>query len=357
MARFSYHTVSSIINHIFTLRKTQHIVFCLMITGICLARKGIMAEMAREVPGSKNLAYRARRFWRFVANPRFKPETLRASWMRWVIKTFCKGNVLFIAMDWTTFPGGIKLLMAAIPFAGRAIPLYWEFHKDYDIPDSQNLIEHRFVSTLLALSPTGYRIILVADRGFGRAEFVQFLQDLHIDFVLRVKADVFITTKKGRAIKLRDSVLKPNISAVFKQATYRQDGVVSGITVVGITYAGLDDPWWLVTNLQPEQAIRKYEKRFAIEEWFRDLKHELDIDSIYTKRQKRVAIIVFAACVSYGLLLMLGKLAKQYPAWVKQVVTNNSYSLIFLALRFIAGLIPNRAFYYRFVRVVTIPGG
>lgn len=354
MARFSPHTISSIIDNIFPLRKSQLKVFSLLITGICLARKGIMTEMARKVPGPKHLRSKAKRFWRFAANPRFKPEMLMAIWVKWVIKIFCKGNVLCIAIDWTDFPGNNKILMAAIPFAGRAIPIYWEFHKDCDIPDSQNLEEHRFVLKLLTFIPPRYRIILVADRGFGRAEFVQFLIDQQIDFVLRVKADVFITTKKGRAIKLREYILKPNIPAVFKTAAYRQDSVVSGVTVVGITYAGLDDPWWLVTNLPPEQAIREYEKRFDIEEWFRDLKHELDIDAIRAKHKKT---IVFAACVSYGLLLTLGKLAKRYPAWVKQVVTNNAYSLIFLALRFIAEMIPNRSFYYRWVRVITIPDG
>lgn len=353
MARFSPHTVSTIIDNIFPLRQSQLKVFCLLITGMCLARKGIMTEMARKVPGPKILRSRAKRFWRFAANPRFKPETLMANWAKWVIRTFCKGSVLLIAIDWTDFPGDNNILMAAIPFAGRAIPLYWEFHKYENIPDSQNLIEHRFVSKLLGFIPAGYRIKVVADRGFGRAEFVQFLKDQHIDLVLRVKSNVYINTKR-RKILLRDYILKPNIPVVFKNITYREDGVVSGVTVVGIVYAGFDDPWWLITNLTSEQAIREYEKRFDIEEWFRDLKHELDIDTIRTKHKKP---IVFSACVSYGLLMTLGKLAKKYPSWVKQVVTNNAYSLIFLALRFIAGLIPNRAFYYRWVRVIAIPDG
>ena len=48
-----------------------------------------------------------------------------------------------------------------------------------------------------------WKVIIVADRGFQRAEFLQFLKRQRLSFVIRVKGDAFI--KRGRYTgKLRD---------------------------------------------------------------------------------------------------------------------------------------------------------
>jgi hypothetical protein len=360
MAALSPHGVKRVIGAIFPcLTKPQQKSLSIFVTGLCKARSGIMAESARKITGATSLRDRVKRIYRFVANKRFKPHALFRLWISWAIKSFIKKKQITIAIDWTELPGRIRVLMAGIPFAGRAIPLYWILIRNADITDSQTLVEERFVTKLKALLPPDFTPVLVFDRGFRGATFIQFLKDLQVLFVVRVTADVYVTAKKGRTVKLRDYTLKPNIPQVFKNAAYREDGLVKGITVIGITIAqNKDDPWWLVTNLsKTEHAIRVYERRFDIEEWFRDLKHELDIDTIYTKRIKRVRVILLTACISYGLLLLLGRLAKKYPAWIKRVVTNSCYSLIFLALRLIEERIPNRSFFSRWVRSATVPGG
>ena len=360
MAALSPHAVKRVIGTVFpSLTKPQKKNLSLFVTGLCKARSGIMAESARNIPGAARLRDRVKRIYRFVSNKHFKPQALFRVWIPWTLRTFIKETRITIAVDWTELPGGIRVLMAGIPFAGRALPLYWVLLRNADITDSQTLVEERFVEKLKALLPTTIIPVFVFDRGFRGATFMQFLKDLGVLFVVRVTADVYITTKKNRSVKLRTHLLKPHIPAVFKNATYREDQVVKGVTVIGITIAQKnDDPWWLVTNLvKTEQAIRIYARRFDIEEWFRDLKHELDIDTLYTKRIGRVTVILLTACISYGLLLLLGRLAKKYPAWVKRVVTNSCYSPIFLALRLIEEKIPNRSFFSRWTALATIPGG
>lgn len=68
--------------------------------------------------------------------------------------------------------------MIAIPFKGRAIPLIWQLVLHSEIKDSQNLIEQRLIARLNNIVKDVFpekRLLLTADRGFGRATFIEFL--------------------------------------------------------------------------------------------------------------------------------------------------------------------------------------
>jgi hypothetical protein len=160
------------------LRKTQGSNLALAVYGMVKKRSGIISELVRDpqIPGSNKHKHRRKKLDRFLSNPGFKPEQLFEWWIAWVLKVLVTGKYVSIALDWTTLPGNRQCLMAAIPFYGRGIPLMWRVMATWeDITDSQNRIEERFVARLLNLIPNDKRIIILADRGFGRAEFAKFL--------------------------------------------------------------------------------------------------------------------------------------------------------------------------------------
>lgn len=204
---FSAQFVKRLIGKIFpTLRKTHKVNFSYGVFGHIKAQSGLMSEIVREVPGAKKHKHRLKRFWRFLSNPRVNPDQLRFFWIRWVIKKFSHDSVIKLAMDWTTLPGNIQCLMIAMPFHGRAIPLIWHIVLHSQIKDSQNRIEERLVARLINLINKSFpdkKLLLTADRGFGRASFFQFLLRKQVLFVIRVKADVGITTHEGKKIMLR----------------------------------------------------------------------------------------------------------------------------------------------------------
>lgn len=203
LSSFNVTLIKGWVKRIFpTLRKTQSVNLSLGILGSVKSSSGLLSEMVRQVPGAKKHKHRLKRLDRFVSNPRIKVGNLMTSWCKWVVSTFVPGKYLVISLDWTTLPGNIQVLMAATPYAGRAVPLLWVATTYRAFKDSQNRIEERLISNLTKIIPQGKRIILVADRGFGRTSLVNFLSDLDILFVLRVKADVVITTKKGQKINL-----------------------------------------------------------------------------------------------------------------------------------------------------------
>lgn len=306
--------------------------------GIMKGRSSIFSNIVREIPGAIKHKHRLKRFWRFISNHLVKPERLVVYWVVWCIHTFTKGTYVPVALDWTTLPGNLPCLMATIPFHGRAIPLLWQIVPFTSLKDSQNRVEERLIVWLLKLMPAGKRIILLADRGFGRATFVQFLLKHHLLFVLRVRADVIVTTRKGKKLHLRTLLLRPEVPRWFRAITYRSDGIVSGINLCTVVAYGSDDPWLLVTNLRkPESTIARYESRFQIEEWFKDMKHELGIADLQTKNLKRIRRMIFLAAVSYGITMLIGSLANRFTAWRDRLITGGKEcaSRIWFALRII----------------------
>jgi len=242
--------------------------------------------------------------------------------------------------------------MAAIPFKGRAIPLIWHICLHSDIKDSQNKKEERLVARLVNLMPEGKKMILVADRGFGRAAFTSFLKKKGILFTIRVKSKVWIKTEKGYSILLKRLYLRSQTPYWFKGITFREDGIVTGVNLAAIAALpkpGKDsDPWFLITNLRKsETTIAAYEKRFQIEEWFKDLKHELGISNMQTKNLKRARRLILISTFSYTILALTGKAAQRMEKIREQVITGGrqTASIIWFAGKIIKHSLLKRQFW------------
>lgn len=343
MSSFSVESIRSWVKQIFpSLRKTQSKNLALGIFGLVKAQSGLMSEIVRVVPGAKKHKHRLKRLWRFLSNRRVNTGDLQCLWCKWVISTFVPGRYITIALDWTTLPGNIQVLMAAIPFGGRALPLVWTTTTYQAFKDSQNRIEERLILSLTKSIPHAKRIILVADRGFGRTDLINFLIRLNVLFVLRVRADVIITTKEGKRRNLRKLKIKVGQVKWFENISYRADGGVTkvnlAITLAKPKAGEKEDPWVLVTNLRKAKtAITDYQRRFDIEEWFKDLKHELGITKLQTKDLGRVRRMVLISVVSYGLIMLVGTVTQRLSTLKDQLITGGSKvaSRIWFALRLI----------------------
>ena len=340
MSSFNIGFVKSLVGNIFpTLRRTQKVNLALGVFGLIHSQSGLMSKIAREFTGEKIYKHQLKRLWRFLSNPRVQPERLMEFWISFCVRKFCRQKQVVIALDWTTLPGNVQCLMLAIPHWGRAIPLLWQMLPYSEIKDSQNRIEERLVTKLINLFPKerGKELILVADRGFGRAGFIQFLLKKHLDFIIRVKGDVRVKPKTRNAILLRDlgKTLIANLPIWTPGVSYRDDGVVPEINLACVVATGSDDPWFLVTNLKNcSRVIKTYQLRFDIEEWFKDLKHQLGIADLQTKNLMRVRRMMFVAAISYSILMIIGTLANHFPKVKSRVIQKGKQvcSRIWLAL-------------------------
>jgi hypothetical protein len=68
--------------------------------------------------------------------------------------------------------------MAAACIRGRAVPLLWASHPQWKLLRSQNTLEEGLLRLLRTLVPESVDVVILADRGFGRAEWAAVCQEL-----------------------------------------------------------------------------------------------------------------------------------------------------------------------------------
>lgn len=257
-----------------------------------------------------------KRVWRFTTNPRVEIADAMEGVVRQLLKRRKKKPVL-VALDWTEVRQ-FHTLAATVVIGGRAVPLLWASYQEWQLSRSQNNLEEGLVRLLKTLLPEGVRVILVADRGFGRTELARTCQNLGFSYLIRITPDVWVEGKTYTG-NLRDYPVKNGIRRVLKHVDYRQKDPVEQNVVV-FWKKGLpphrDECWFLMTDLEASapRLCQLYGKRMAIEEFFRDGKSRRNgfaLRHTQITKPDRLDRLLLILVLAYLLLCGLGLRAKQ----------------------------------------------
>jgi hypothetical protein len=265
--------------------------------------------------------HRLRRLWRFLRNPGFVPEQVYPQLIRALAPCWPASLPLPLALDWTA-AAGYELLVAALPWRGRALPLWasvcagnWQ-----GLGTSRNHLEHTFieaVTSALRAVRKEMRLVWIADRGFARLSLLQFLASLEVDFCIRVNAKTKILWQ-GQKVLVRDLGVQPGQVLWLKGVIYRPEGRPFERGGIGVNLLvawkraknqpqkGLE-PWYVVTTLESaEQALAYYRRRMRIEEGFRDWKQRLGLRQAAVSRVERMARLMAGLVLATLVLALLG---------------------------------------------------
>ncbi len=301
------------------LRKSQAKTLAHLVAAAVGVGRLSLAALGRHLSGPALCKHKIKRAWRFCANPRITV----ADGMRGLIERLGRrrGEPLLVALDWVEIRS-FHTLMAAAVFGGRALPLLWASYPEWELYKSQNNLEEGLLRLLRDLVPSPVEIIVLADRGFGRAELTRTclgLPGLH--FLFRIKPDVGVRHPRWRGL-LSDYPVRPGIRRVLRQAAYRLTDPVTLNVVIrwkkGLP-AGRDEPWFLITDLPGNAAALTalYARRMAVEELFRDdksLRNGWALRLTQLTEARRLDRLLLIVALAYWLLVGLGLLAQQtYP--------------------------------------------
>ena len=317
------------------LRKSQAKTLSVLVAAALGAMRLTLAGIGRELAAADDGAakHAIKRTWRFITNPRIEPVEVMPMVMSQMWRKKFKWHArkadrrpLLISLDWTKVRGCF-VLMAAVVVEGRALPLCWESYRDKVQGRSQNALEEAMLLRIQAALPAGLRVVILADRGFGRAELIRYCQQLKRDYLIRIRGDVIVRTTTGDYYhgKLQHSPIRRGGCRSWRGVAYRRDGRVSTNLIVRWT-RGLrgeqDQPWYLATSLpvgrRRARALSElYRLRFDIEELFRDAKNEhlgWSLGKTRITRPDRLDRLILIAALAYVLLVGLGLwCAAHYP--------------------------------------------
>jgi hypothetical protein len=296
------------------LRLSQRKTLAELVEAAARVGRGTLSAIGRCLRSASAAKHAIKRVWRFCDNDLVHPEDVLPR----VVRRLTRGRKkpLLVALDWTHV-GPFHTLMAAAVLRGRAVPLVWHSYTDGQLTRSQNALEESLLRLLVTMLPGGVSVILLADRGFGRAALANTCSELRLRFLIRIKPDVCVGHPSFTG-RLDDYPVKKGMWRVLAGAAYRADGVAK-LNVVIRWKHGLppkrDEPWFLMTDLggNAVQLTDLYAKRMAVEELFRDGKdgrYGLGLGQTQVETTARLDRLILILALALILLTGLGLVAR-----------------------------------------------
>jgi hypothetical protein len=297
---------------------TQQATVSQVVCGMITCRGLILAEIARCFQTCVAFPHNLKRVFRFVSNPRLTAETSKEVLASHLIRQLHHRlrlkpqQHLEVIVDWTSaWP--YQVLSALIPLDGRAVPvLQWAVEK-WAFPGSQNSYEEQFIRSLRRCLPKTWKVVILADRGFQRVDFLSCLQRQGFHFVIRVKGDAWVESR-GYAGKLRDYPL--SVGQCFKWSHCLYHKIKRYPLKIALNCACIDgkvSSWLLATDLglSAGQIVSFYRRRFWCEESFRDQKQEFQLERVRVKQAGRLENLLLALAIALLILAIIGMRGKK----------------------------------------------
>src|SRR5437868_5022494 len=292
---------------------SQQATFAQMVCGLLVCRSLILAEIARGFETPVAFPHNLKRVERFVSNPCITSLQSKQVIARRLLRQLNHRlqvkpqQPLEIIIDWTSvWP--YQVLSALMPVAGRAVPvLQWAIARD-QLKAQQNTFEIQFIAALRRCLPKHWKVVIVADRGFQRVAFLQYLDAQGLGYVIRVKGDAGVEVA-GYSGKLREYPLAVGQCFKMSKVTYhkRQRYELKVVLNCG-RRDGKVCSWMLATNLglSARQTVAIYARRFWCEESFRDQKQEFELEGVRVKQAARLENLLLVLAMAVMILAVIG---------------------------------------------------
>ena len=292
---------------------TQQATICQIVCGMITCRCLILAEIARCFQTQVAFRHNLKRAFRYVSNERINLTQNKEVVGRRLIRQLHhrlrlkEKHYLEIIIDWTSVHP-FQVLSALVPVDGRAVPvLQWAIEKT-SLKAYQNTYEMLFISSLRRCVPKKWKAIIVADRGFQRAEFLKYLKQQGFSFVIRVKGDAWVESGRYKG-KLRDYPLSVGQCFKLRDVCYHKSKRYQMKIVLNCARAeGKVSSWLLATDLglTARQIVNIYRRRFWCEESFRDQKQEFDLEAVRVTKASRLENLLLALAIVLLILAVIG---------------------------------------------------
>jgi hypothetical protein len=214
-----------------------------------------------------------------------------------------KRGCVYLAIDRTNW-GCINILIVSLIYDKRAVLIYWEF---LGSKGSSNLtVQKRVIEKAISLF-LEYKIVILGDREFCSVTLGKWLGEKGLYFCLRQKKTTNVSEDEELYQEMKNLGLSPGTSLFLNEVNITKMKGFGGFNLAckwKKTYKGFKtkEPWFILTNLgNLEEAIKSYQKRFGIEELFRDLKsggYNLEGTNLGVERLSKLLIVVAIAQTS-----------------------------------------------------------
>jgi hypothetical protein len=302
-----YHNVTrAIVPNCPTGRITQARNLAWFITGLIVAAHCQLTRLARHMLWTGQRDSVVQRLRRVLMNVRLDVRTVYGPTVGYVLHGLNSATGIILVIDRTTIHDALNILMVSVAYRGRTLPLAWKVQK------KQGSFQSRYIQAALRFvaqwMPADAQIWVVGDREFQDVALQAFIRDdLGWHFVQRLDHSTWIYPRGRRAFKLQHSGLRRGELRSFGrvQVTRQRFGWVE---LVGYWRPDEDEPWYLISDhTLGRESVRLYQRRFWVEEMFRDFKsHGWDLEASGLRLPQRLERLLLMIALAYVWFVHIG---------------------------------------------------
>jgi hypothetical protein len=254
-------------------RAQRRLVFCLL--GILLAGtlvlRRIASTYAQVCLASPSAPSHERRLRRSLDDPHLTWEQTYTRAVRRILQRPRSGP-WWVLVDETGHTDRYRVLVAALFYRGRAVPLAWlSWPAQQPLTTSYWTLCGQLLDRVATVLPDG-PVVVVGDRAFGCPAFIDQVAAHGWDWLVRVQGQTRYQASDGTTVALRDVLptdggMWQGRGQVFKKEGWR------AASAVAYWRRGLREPLLLASSCPVGwHLVREYRRRSAIEALFRDWK-------------------------------------------------------------------------------------
>jgi hypothetical protein len=250
------------------LSKSRLETLSLLIVGAIGARTVNLGHIATERGGLVQPASTYRRLQRF-----FQFFALAPDWAAPLLAATLGTERWTLVLDRTNWKIGrteVNYLVLAAVTRRKRVPLVWTLlpHDGGSASADRIALMRRY----LARFPAASIRILLGDREFIGAEWLKFLNDNNIPFVIRLRGDLRVTDEAGHELTLHARLHRAGRSRFF-DARLGTGEDAAGAPLLHFAAKHIEGEWLIVCSNRPARAaLETYRKRWAIECLFGEAK-------------------------------------------------------------------------------------
>lgn len=279
-----------------------------LLAGLLVGQCVHLSHIARKLPGPSQKLSKVKMLSRLLNNGHIRVR----SWyepvaLELLTTAVAHGQTLRVLVDGTKVGNGHQLLMVALAYRRRALPIAWTWVKG-NRGHSSAQKQCALLAYVHSLLPAGAQVELAGDSEFGAIEVLRLLDQWGWGYALRQKGS-HLLSPTGQSLWTRCDrlVTKPG-DACWLDAVLLTQKHAYPTRFLALWQPGASEPWLLATNLaSPGQTRKLYRLRMWIEEMFADFKgHGFDLETTRLGHFARLSRLTLAVALLYLWLVTFG---------------------------------------------------
>jgi len=288
-------------------RKTRIRNMVWLMVGVLTSRSVHLSRVAAKIPGKAVLNSTIQRLRRFLDNPAVSVR----EWYEPVVRDLLlaqaqSGQGIRLLVDGSKVGFGHQLLMVAMAYRRRAIPIAWTWVKG-NRGHSSAVKQLALLKYVHGLIPSDMPVFMAGDSKFGAIGVLKQLDKWQWKYVLRQKSSHLVHIDGQDWQPFGDLIEEVGQSFWFEQVHLTQQYAYR-VNLLAHWKPGEKEPWLLATNLPTLRvALVVYRRRMWIEEMFGDFKkHGFDLESTHLRHFLRLSRLTLAVTWLYVWLVSFG---------------------------------------------------